>query len=361
MKIAKLISLVLILSLIFSGPILAQEQEKEEARKMYEEAKRLVYEKEWSRAVDALRKFAQEFKKSAYLDDSIYWLSYSMYKLSASLDSIDQQIEIQKEALERLNSLIEGFSTSSWVYDAKTLRIEVAEDLVKKGLTDYRKYINGSLQAKKGDPELELKLVALDALLNMDAEMAFPILEKIVRGAENPKLRERAIFVLSQSKDPKVVPIMVEMATKDPDIKVKGQAIFWLGQRRTKESVEALLKIYETTTDIQIKDKLIFAFSQNRNEKAREKLIEIAKNDPDNKAKEKAIFWLGQRQEKESLDALIQIYDTTTDPKIKEKLIFAFSQNKDKQTSDKLTDIARNDADLKSRERAIFWLGQRKD
>ena len=74
MKIAKLISLLLVLSLIFSGQILAQEQEKEEARKMYEEAKKLVYEKEWSLAVEAFKKIAEEFKKSAYMDEPVYWL-----------------------------------------------------------------------------------------------------------------------------------------------------------------------------------------------------------------------------------------------------------------------------------------------
>lgn len=50
------------------------------------------------------------------------------------------------------------------------------------------------------DPELELKLVALNALLNMDEEKAFPILEKIVRESESPKLRESRFYSQSVQK-----------------------------------------------------------------------------------------------------------------------------------------------------------------
>ena len=106
MKIAKLISIFLVLSLIFSGYILAQE--KEEDRKMYEKAKKLIYEKDWGSAIATLREFLQTYKKSAYRDDSFYWMGYSLYKHSATLDNLDKQIEIQEGALEIINSLIEA-------------------------------------------------------------------------------------------------------------------------------------------------------------------------------------------------------------------------------------------------------------
>ena len=377
MRSVKFISLFLMFFLAFSGLTMAQETKEEvkKARKAYDKAKKFVYSKEWLRATQELRTVAEEYKKSEYLDDSLYWLSFSLKKLSEEMDNLEQQIELQKEALERLNQFIQEFSESSWLDDAEVLRIEIAEGLVKKGLKSYRKYINEALVLKEGvpidveadihielgetavviDPEVEIKLVALNALLNMDDEKAFPILVKVVKENEDPKLREKALFVLSQVEHVEVVPVLVEVATKDHVIEVRDKAIFWLGQR--EDSVDALIKIYQQTTDPKLREKLVFAFSQNeKNEKAINMLIDIAKNDKDPKIKEKAIFWLGQNMNEKVLDALLDIYKKTTDIRMKEKIIFSFSQAEKSRKI--LLDIAKNDKDLKAREKAIFWLGQ---
>ena len=43
------------------------------------------------------------------------------------------------------------------------------------------------------------------------------VLMKILNEEENPKLRRNAIFVLSRSKNPEVLPLMAKLATQDPD------------------------------------------------------------------------------------------------------------------------------------------------
>ena len=69
-------------------------------------------------------------------------------------------MRMNKQAVDNLNSLIERFSSSTWVDDAKRLRISIAEELVKNGINDYRKYINGFTQGDSGEnPEDELKMV----------------------------------------------------------------------------------------------------------------------------------------------------------------------------------------------------------
>jgi HEAT repeat protein len=385
MRRTRYITLFLVLFLIFGGLFYAQrEEENREARKTYEEAKAYIYQKNWEKAIDSLNTIIQFFEESEYLDDSLYWLSYSMNKLSSTLANIEMQLEMQKEALHNLDSLIEEYRNSSWVDDAKFLRIEIAEDLAKKGLKDYRQYINDVAEAevreaaesleketaKKAaqeavDPELELKLVALNALLNLEENKAFPILVKLIKKEDDPKIRERAVFILSQKDHPDVLPLMIDLATKDPDKKIKETAIFWLGQRKGKESTDALIKIYDQTTDSRLKQRLIHALSQNRSKKAKDKLLEIIKKEKNRKAREMAIFFLAQQRDKEALNLLSDIYFQTDDLNLKKIVIHAISQyihgELSHQAVNKMIEMARKEKDMELKKQLTFWLGQSKN
>ena len=299
MKNIKSISLFLVLMLFFGAFLFAQQKEKdrvayEKAREFYEKAKQYVYSKEYEKAIEMLNEVTEKYQKSDYLDDSLYWLAYSKYKLAIPLN-LELQLKIQQQAIEDLNLLIDEYSQSTWADDAKILRIDLAKDLYTKGLSEYKDYINDVIvdvvvdlepghitivsdmeKVEKVDPETELKLVALNALLNMDEEEAFPILEKIIKEKKNPKLRERALLVLYQSKHPGVLPLLVELATKDPDEKVKERAILWLGMRKEEEAIDALIKAYDTTNDTKLKERIVLSISQNKSRKVLNKLMDIA-------------------------------------------------------------------------------------
>jgi len=370
----KLLAAFLALIMLYSGLLTAQQTKKD--KEIYEKAKKSIYQKDWDAAIKGFEAIVEEFKNSSYQDDSLYWLGYSLDIVSRSIAELEPQLELKEKALDHLNTLIEGYSLSSWADDARVLRVKIAEELVKKGLPKYRAYINGSLigaleglerlKELKGvegleelselyeqesfealeelevnldlkadillkneiDPEMELKLIALDALLGMDEEKAFPLLSKIAKQGESPELRVKALFVLSQSENPKVRQLLIELATKDSSEKVREQALFWLSQRKDEESITALIRIYDKEKDSKLKEKLIFSLSQNRSKKALDKLMDIVKNEQDKKARDQAMFFLGQRGDKEILKTLTDLYKKTDDIKFKNKLIHSISQNK---------------------------------
>ncbi|NOR14567.1 MAG: hypothetical protein GQ544_02565, partial [Candidatus Aminicenantes bacterium] len=252
MKKKRILSLVLVFALVMTGLLMAQEKKAD--REIYEKGKKAVYQKSWEEAIDQFRYLADQYRDSHYLAESLYWMSYSLNKQSESLDDLEEQMSKKEESIARLNALISNYESSRWIDEARVLRVKIAEDLVNRGVSDYRIYITGSLhdpeelegvlaaelEALQGvegmegliglasigtdlaelgtlgliglegceeDPELELKLVALNALMNVDSEKAFPILVKIIQEGENSKLRRNALFILSQSKDPQVLPI----------------------------------------------------------------------------------------------------------------------------------------------------------
>ena len=62
------------------------------------------------------------------------------------------------------------------------------------------------------EPDEDLKLMALNGLMNSDPERAIPMLEKFLQGNQSPKLKERALFVLAQNDSAKGRQILSQIA-----------------------------------------------------------------------------------------------------------------------------------------------------
>jgi hypothetical protein len=67
----------------------------------------------------------------------------------------------------------------------------------------------GDRPAATSEDDEELKLYALDSLMQAEPEQAVPVLERLLAGNASSRLKERALFVLSQSDSPQ--------GTGDPD------------------------------------------------------------------------------------------------------------------------------------------------
>ena len=137
------LTMILVVSLMFTGPLTAQDTKKDQ--ELFKKAKTYIFQKDWDAAIKNLEVLVKDFRQSDYLEESFYWLGYSLDKLSNNIGSLEQQLETKEKAVGKLNILIDNHQLSSWLDDAKILRVEIAEDLVNEGLTQYRTFINGSI------------------------------------------------------------------------------------------------------------------------------------------------------------------------------------------------------------------------
>jgi outer membrane protein assembly factor BamD (BamD/ComL family) len=305
-KIIKLVVILLILWMYTSVPAVSQspaenkdKREENKWQEVYKEAKRLMHKKEWLKAIEQFKLVVKSLPDSSLVDDSLYWQAYSLNRMSRDLENVDKFLDVQSSALEQLEILMKEFPDSRFLDDARILKMEIAEELVKKGFKEYKRYIENG--AAKEDNN-EMKLIALDALLNMDKKKAFPILEKVIFTNKSAKLRAKALFVLSQTNDARVVPILVKVAQKDKESKVREKAIFWLGQTNNKTALKALTELLSyfgnTKYDIRLKKKIIFSISQLESQEAIKTLIRFYKKEKDISIKKKILFWLGQSKSK---------------------------------------------------------------
>jgi len=378
----------------------ANSKQDELARALYEAAKKNVYGKSYEKAIQQFQELRSQYAQSLYGQEGLYWLGYSLDKHAATLNDAKLKMDMKQQAIEQLNALLQKFPANAWVKDARILQVQIAEELVKSGLGKYRRYINGNLGSdheaalagvdegvaggvlggvnaealagalasargtlaglntrKQMDPDTELKLVALNALMGMDEEKAFPILEKMIREEKNPDLRSHALFILSQNDSSKVLPILVQVAEKDPSPEMRQTAIFWLGQRSDEASMTALLRIYDTA-DIKLKDNLIMAFAQSGNPKAAAKIIDIVKNEKDAEIRSKALFWYGQTEGEKSMPLLLEVFKSTDNAKIKQQIIMSLAQTESPKAISTLIEMARKETNFEIKKQLVFWIGQ---
>ncbi|PYQ19473.1 MAG: hypothetical protein DMF81_21720, partial [Acidobacteria bacterium] len=106
----------------------------------------------------------------------------------------------------------------------------------------------------------DLKLMALNGLLSTDAERALPLLEKFLTGGSSPKLRERALFVLSQSGSPRARDIVVRIASGKQSPELQETAIKYLGLFGGEASKQALADLYASSSDTGVKKAVLQSF-----------------------------------------------------------------------------------------------------
>ncbi len=219
-----------------------------------------------------------------------------------------------------------------------------------------------ALRQHQGEEEDDLRVAALNALLQMDAENAMPILRRVLENhsPENVNLRRKAVFLVSQKRTSEREEILLGAAREDPDLEVRMQAVYWLSQVRTDRAVEALDSILQTGTETELQEKAIFALSQHRSERSAEILREYAeRQDAPIELRGKAIHWLGQHRSIRNTSYLRDLYVRLDEPELKEKAMFALSQTRSRENAEFLLGIALDDSEsVEVRKKALFWSGQ---
>ena len=208
------------------------------------------------------------------------------------------------------------------------------------------------------------RIEALNALLQMNADQALPILKRVLERRDrcSEVLRRKAVFLVSQKKSEEAVDILVNAAKSDPDSYTREQAVFWLSQTRSERAVEVLedILLRESAHDVELQKRAIFSLSQTRSDRAGTILRDYVKRtDAPSDARAEAIFWLGQRRSTENTAFLQEVFPTLDTDELREKVIFSLGQQRTQESSRWLLARAK-DTRLSGelRKSALFWAGQ---
>ncbi|UCG89059.1 MAG: HEAT repeat domain-containing protein [Gemmatimonadota bacterium] len=330
--------------------------DQDPADSLYRSARRELNAGRYERAAGIFEQIRSSYRDSEYTPDSYYWEAFARYRtgdtreLETALDLLDAQARRYPNAVTR--------------DDARSLSVMIRGKLAERGNAGAAQNITEQA-TQEGCPEEEddVRVMALNALLNMDSDRALPILEQVLqrRDACSVELRRKAVWLISQKESDETAAILLDVVRSDPDREVREQAVFWLSQVDSDEAVVALDSLLMESDDRAVQEKAIFALSQHDSPRSAEILRRyVMRDDVPEELRENAIFWLGQSHSRENQQFLRDLYAQVESEALKDKIIFSISQQSGAEAGDWLVAVAMDQNEtVERRKSALFWAGQR--
>ena len=289
---------------------------------LYDAGQRALDGSRWD---EALLYFTQVASHGgARADAGLYWKAYALNRLGRRDDALAALAELRK-----------SYASSRWLDDAKALELEVNQAA-------------GRPVSPDSQSDDELKLLALNGLMQSDADRAIPLIENLLKGSHSPRLKSNALFVLAQSNSPRAQQILEQIARGggNPDLQLK--AINALTQQRRRQNTlnpNLLPEIYASTNDIAVKRAIINVYGSNRD---KEHLTQVAKTEKLSELRVEAFQRLANNNPGQP--ELWQVYQSEPSPDMKTEILHCMWRD---GNIDKLAEVARTEKDLKVRRVAI--------
>jgi hypothetical protein len=304
--------------------------------RIYESGQNSLDNSQWNAALASFTQVAANGGSRA--DGALYWKAYTLNKLGR-----------RDEAMAAIAELRKSYASSRWLDDANALEIEV-------------KQAAGQNVSPEAQTDEELKLMALNALVNSDPDRAFPLLENLLKSSQSLRLKERALFVLAQNSAPRAHQLLEQVArgNGNPDLQLK--AIQYLGTTgRRQGGGQTLFEIYGATNDDNIKRALLRALLTAGDT---DHLMQVVKTEKSPELRAQGIRYLSSKVE--TGDSLVTLWATEQDQQVKRAILDSLNGQ---QNAKALVDLARKERDtemkreivrrlsnMKSKEATDYWL-----
>lgn len=284
---------------------------RESARDKYEAGLDAIDGSRWEKARADFDQIVRDAGSNA--DAALYWRAYCEDKLGRRSD-----------ALASITDLEHKYPQSRWQNDAKALDLQLRHE-------------TGQAVSPQSQSDEELKLLAINSLMQSDSSQALPLLEKVLNGTGSPRLKERALFVLAQSGTPEASQILVRIAEGNANPELQTKAVRYLGLFGGSQGVEALSKVYASSSDEQVKRSILQSFMLAG---ARDRLYAAAQNEKNQDLQRQAVQMLGVSGAR---DDLWKLYQTAPPEDVRSAILQAMFVAGDAEHLDELAKNEKNE------------------
>lgn len=345
---------------------------RDPADSLYKTAREALANGNYQLAARLFHEVGTRYPQSSLLPDAMYYEAFAQYRSGGTA-----AMQSARDILTSLQRRYPDFGRRS---DAATLSTRICGELAKQGDASCAASISEKATGSAGsgssvsgratatssscpDEDDDDRVAALNALLQMDADRAEPILEKVLerRDACSASLRRKAVFLVAQKQSPQAADVLLHVAQTDPDPEVRSQAVFWISQVPGERATNVLSQILTKSSDPELRGKALFALGQSNTEQGTRILREYAADaSQPSELRQTAIFWLGQQKDGAQNSAFLRdLYGKLTDPDLKGKVLFSLSQGKAPDRAAWLLQIAQRPTEtIDARKQALFLAGQ---
>jgi len=298
-------------------------QEKiERLQELYDDGREDLDEDRYDRAAAKFQQLAE--MNGPQTDAALYWKAYA-----------DNRLGKRDAALTTIADLKRRFPQSRWKKDADALEIEVRQS-------------TGNPSHPENQSDEELKMLALQGIMNGDPQKGISILENILNGSGTPKLKSRALFMAAQSGQPEAREVLAKIARGQSNPELQRKAVEYLGLFGGAEARKTLADVYASSSDASVKHAILRSYMIGGDH---ERLFAAAKGEKDESLRREAIRQLGLVH---GISELQQLYQAESSTDLRREILQAFFLAGD---SGKLVQAAQGEKDPDLRRAAIRNLG----
>ena len=276
----------------------------------------------WDRAIESFQIVAD--RKGTDADAALYWKAYAQ---SRAAD--------REDALSTIGELRHLYPSSRWLSDAQALDVEVRAQA-------------GTPVNPAAEADEEMKLIAINSLLQSDPSVAYPALQKVLAGNSSVKVKEKALFVLTQNSTPEARKLLGTVAANSANPDLQMRAIRYVGMMGSDDARKELESLYSRSNDERVKRAILQSFMRSG---SRTFLVNTAKAEKNPELRAEAIRQLALSGGQDDLWQLYQSSSSTEDKSAILKSMF-LSHN-----AARLGELARTEKDPQLRVAAIKSLG----
>ncbi len=300
-----------------------REQERiDRLQELYDDGRDDLDEERYDRATAKFKQLAD--MNGPQTDAALYWKAYAENRMGK-----------RDAALTTIADLKRRFPQSRWQKDADVLGLEVKQ--------------SSGQSVKPGDQgDEELKMLAIQGLMNSDPERAMPLLEKVINGSGSPREKSRALFVLAQNGSGRGREIIGRIAKGQSNPELQREAIKYLGLFGGAQSRQIMAEVYAANADTSVKRTILRAYMLGGDH---ERLFAAAKSEKDESLRREAIRQLGLVR---GVGELEQLYQMEASTDLRREILQAFFLAGE---SGKLAQAAQSEKDPELRRAAIRNLG----
>jgi HEAT repeat protein len=358
-----------------AGAIYDAAHPQDPADSLYRAARERLNRNAYREAARMFQQLYDSYPRSSYAAQSVYYQAFSLYRMGGTSD-----LRAARAALRYMES---EYSDAEGAYrEAQQLLARVQAELAQRGDEEAARDVSRRAReldeerayAERRQRELdeenscssedELRMAALNGLINMDPESAKPILRRVLERTDDcAEIRMHALMVLSQHASEEELPTMLHVAQNDPSRDVRAQAVMWMMNIPGDAAIGALQEILLESDDQEIQQAAMMALAQHRDERAQQALRDYAlRDDVEPELRAQAIMWVGHHGTPESKAFLREVYESTEDREIKEGIFMTLATqygHEDSETAQWMIGIALDEnEDREIRQQAMFWAAQ---
>jgi HEAT repeat protein len=288
----------------------------------YERGTEALDEERWDRAIEAFDGVAGQGGRRA--DAALYWKAYAQRKAGRPADALATLGQLRKTAPQ-----------SKYIKEADNLELEIRS-------------ASGQPPRPERESDEDLKLIALNALMTSNADEAVPMLEKFLGSGASPKLRNRALFVLTQSGSARGRAVVADIARGKSHPDLQRTAVKYLGLFGGDDSRQILSDIYASTEDTDVKKAVLQAYMTSGNKAG---VLAAARGEKSPEMRRAAIRQLGPMG---ATAELWELYRSDSSVEARKDIIQALFVG---GAGDRIAELAKTETNPELRRTAVRTLG----